>query len=116
MSEQLTDKQIEQIRRDVAKAYHDLMIDLALKGEGVCGNRRFWKDENNEIRWEDLPDGDPRRGDAGDHGVGESLPVSEPADVAKPAKASRAQRNRRAALIAGRTGTGKPVERSGGGS
>ena len=55
-SEQLTDKQIEQIRRDVAKAYHDLMIDLALKGEGRVGNRRFWKDENNVICYEDLPE------------------------------------------------------------
>lgn len=54
---ELTDKQIEQIRRDVAKAYHDLMIDLAMKGEGVVGRRRFWKDENNVIRYEDLPEG-----------------------------------------------------------
>lgn len=51
----LSEKQIEQIRRDVAKAYHDLMIDLALKGEGVVGTRRFWRDAENVIRWEDLP-------------------------------------------------------------
>jgi hypothetical protein len=55
-SKPLTDKQIDQIRRDVAKAYHDLMIDLAMKGEGRVGNRRFWKDENNVIQYEDLPE------------------------------------------------------------
>ncbi len=60
--ETLTDKQVEKIRRDVAKAYHDLMIDLAMKGEGQVGNRRFWRDENNVIKWEDLPEGD----DSGD--------------------------------------------------
>lgn len=82
-SEELTEKQIEKIRRDVAKAYHDLMIDLALKGEGRVGNRRFWRDADNVIRWEDLPD--------------EEAAVEQPA--VEKQTTSRARRNRRAAII-----------------
>ena len=55
-SEELSEKEIDRIRREVAKAYHDLMIDLALKGEGRVGNRRFWRDADNVVRYEDIPE------------------------------------------------------------
>lgn len=53
---EIPDWQMKQIRRDVAKLYNDLMVDLALKGEGQVGRRRFWRDENDVICWEDLPE------------------------------------------------------------
>jgi hypothetical protein len=49
-------KQIDEIRREVAKLYHQVVIDLALHGEARIGNRRFWHDEQKVVRWEDLPE------------------------------------------------------------
>lgn len=56
MTEEPNQSDIDRIRRDVAKLYHDTMIDLVMKGESVVGRRRFWKDENGVVQWEDLPE------------------------------------------------------------
>lgn len=54
-----TEADIDKARREVAKLYHDTMMDLVLKGESVVGRRRFWKDEEGVIRYEDLPEETP---------------------------------------------------------
>jgi hypothetical protein len=44
----------QQVRVALARLYHNVMIDLAMKGEARVNRRRFWRDEDGVIHWEDL--------------------------------------------------------------
>lgn len=53
---------VEAVRRKVAEKYHEVMLDLVMTGEaelkivkdGRNATRRFFRDENKIVRWEDV--------------------------------------------------------------
>lgn len=47
-------EQEQAARVALAKLYHNVMVDLAMKGESIVNKRRFWRDADGVIHWEDL--------------------------------------------------------------
>lgn len=53
MTEEVPEADLDRIRKDVAREYHRVLIDLAMKGEASVGTRRFWRTEEGVIEWRD---------------------------------------------------------------